>query len=347
MKRSKLQIAIIGCGAVTENVHLPALDKIGQRPALLVDTNLSRAEALATRFKVARFSEDYMAEWGKFDAAIVALPHHLHASVSMELLRHGVHVLVEKPMAMTLAECRDMIAAAKEVPSTLAVGLSRRFLPAANWVKAALSANVLGEIESFDFREGMVYNWPVASDFMFRKASGGGVLWDSGVHTLDLLLWWLGDVTDFTYRADSQGGVEADCEINMTLASGAKGFVVLSRLRKLRNTAIIKGSKGQIEVSLFGNRVWADPSDLLKFRAGNLIGTHLRVRDKDKISTLQLQDWLGAAATGNEPSMSGEQGAKSIALIEALSDRRQPLQHPWVSVPEFRAVAGGVRRSGC
>ena len=329
MSRQRIRVAIIGCGAVAEIVHLPALAKIGLRPALLVDKNLHRAESLARQFQVPRCSDDYRAEWGEFDAAIVALPHHLHAPVGAELLSRGIHVLMEKPMAMTSAECLDMITAARQSASILAVGLVRRFLPAANWLKVALQANVLGKVETFDFQEGIVYNWPVASDFMFRNATGGGVLWDTGVHVLDLLLWWLGEVADFTYQEDSQGGVESDCEINLMLASGAKGFVALSRVRNLRNTAVIKGSRGEIEVSLFGNRLDANPASLLEFKVNHWSQKYLRTRNRDKIFTLQLQDWLDAIVIKRKPFVSGEDAARSVALIEALSTSGQSLEHPW------------------
>jgi len=56
--------------------------------------------------------------------------------------------------------------------------------------------------------------WKVASDFMFRKEAGGGVLADTGAHLLDLLLWWLGDYESVEYCDDAVGGVEADCELS-------------------------------------------------------------------------------------------------------------------------------------
>lgn len=246
MNTSFPRIAIIGCGAVTEKLHLPALAALGINPALLVDTNLRRAQNLADTFNASSVGDDYRPYVGKFDAAIIALPHYLHAPVCIDLLRHGVHVLVEKPMALTTTECDAMIAAAVEARRVLAVGLMRRFIPAAQWVKAAIDAGVLGPIELFDFQEGSEFRWPVASGFFFRKeTAGGGALADTGAHTLDLLLWWLGDVSSFDYYDDSYGGVEANCKLHLTLASGARGVVELSRTRKLRCTAILRGRRGR------------------------------------------------------------------------------------------------------
>ena len=70
-----------------------------------------------------------------------------------------------------------------------------------------------------------MYSWPVASDFMFRKDAGGGVLADTGAHVLDTVLWWLGDWDKVEYHDDAHGGVEADCLLKLTMKSGAVGTV--------------------------------------------------------------------------------------------------------------------------
>jgi predicted dehydrogenase len=350
MAQSQLRIAIIGCGAVTELVHLPELAKMGVRPALLVDKNIKRAELLANKFGVPWIGEDYRSGWTSvggghsrqldgYDAAIIALPHHLHAPVSIELLEKGIHLLVEKPMAMSSAETEVMIAAARKSSATLAVGLARRFVDSAIWVKAALDASLLGDIQSFDIQEGYVYSWPIASSFMFRREAGGGVLMDTGAHTLDLMLWWLGDVTRFVYLDDSYGGVEANCEMHLTMKSGASGFVSLSRTRSQRNTAIIRGTRGEIEVPVFGNRLQANPQSLLRFKAGNVAGDKLKPRDTKKIRVRMFEDWFRAIEEHREPAISGGEGARSIALIESLLANRQLLEYPWMKVGKVQEVA--------
>jgi predicted dehydrogenase len=170
-----------------------------------VDRVLERARDLATSSGIPHAVADYKDVIGLADAAIVALPHHLYAQVSEDLLKAGVRVLVEKPMALTTAECDRMIAAAEDGGAALAVGLARRFQSSGRYAKELIDSGLLGEIESFDFSEGAPYSWPVASDFMFRRDAGGGVLFDTGSHTLDLLLWWLGEPETVEYSDDDQG----------------------------------------------------------------------------------------------------------------------------------------------
>lgn len=333
MKKHSPRIAVIGCGAVTEARHLPVLAKLGIKPALLVDINLRRVQKLAETFHAAHITDDYRSHVGGFDAAIVAAPHHLHAPVCIDLLSRGIHVFVEKPMALTGSECDRMIAAAEGGKAVLAVGLMRRYLRNAQWVKAVLEAQLLGPIESFDFREGGIYDWSVASGFFFKKeTAGGGVLMDTGAHTLDLLLWWLGDAASFEYWDDSYGGVEADCLLNLTLAGGAKGVVELSRTRELRNTAVIRGRRGQIEMGLGGKKyIDADPKKLLDYKDGTVSSDRELRQMFLSLFDMQIEDWLCAIETGEKPLVTGVEAARSVALIEACYKERRLLELPWVS----------------
>lgn len=338
MSHSKTpRIGIIGCGAVTEWRHLPALAALHIAPALLVDTNVARARDFAKTFGARHVSDRYEPWAEEMDAAIVALPHHLHAPVSGDLLRRGIHVLVEKPMAVTSAEADAMVREAAGAGATLSVGLMRRFLNVNRWVKAVMDAGVLGTVESFRFEEGSVYGWPVASGFFFQKAtSGGGVLADTGAHTLDLLLWWLGGVEVLEYADDSYGGVEADCRIRLRLPGGAGGTVELSRTRKLGQKAMLQGSRGWIEVSLDERRlnsVTASNRSLLAATGGGLRGDRLPAQVFQDLFVAQIEDWIEAIRGEKPPAVPGSEGARSVALIETCYGRRQLLSHPWVRVP--------------
>lgn len=329
-----LEIAIIGCGAVSELYHIPvalASDKV--RITVLVDRNLKRAEALASRFGIGKVADDYMEIIGQVDAAILALPHHLHAPVAVDLLNHGIHVLVEKPMALSIAECNAMISAAKQSSATLAVGVVRRFLYSHQFAKKLISEDFLGRIESFDVREGSIYTWPVASDFFFRKEAGGGVLADTGAHTLDTLLWWLGDYESFEYFDDNMGNVEGDCEIHLRMKNRAEGVVELSRTRNLRNTAIIRGEKATLEVQMLGSRVSIRPNGLDSRVIGNAVddqnGKSERRQSVEDLMRTQLEDWIEAIQNKHRPFVAGEETRKSIALIEACRKNRKALDMPW------------------
>jgi predicted dehydrogenase len=337
-----IRLAILGCGAVTELAHLPAIERMrGPRVTLLVDINAERRDRLAASFNVENTASDLSGQWDRFDAAIIALPHAMHAPSSIELLARGKSVLVEKPMAITVAECDAMINASKQSGAVLAVGLMRRFFWSLQFAKTLIQEGVLGRIQSFDFREGLVYCWPVASDFFFRKATaGGGVLIDTGAHTLDSLLYLLGDFEDVEYFDDAEGGVDANCLLNLRLKSGVPGVVELSRTRQLRNTGIVRGERGALEIDLGANNLKfsvAGHPFILSGPVGNLDKVEQGQRHI-QLMTSQIEDFVDAIKRSRSPVVDGVSARASIGLIETCYRLRKPLVSVWA--PEQFSVRG-------
>jgi predicted dehydrogenase len=347
---AKVRLAVVGCGAVAQIHHLPAIAASDRVEAtVLVDADAKRARALAERFGVPEVATDFKELPGKVDAAVVALPNSLHAPVSVELLKRGVHVLVEKPMAMSVQECDEMIAAASAGRAVLAVGLDFRFFDASLFVRNLLRDGLIGEIRRFDLRQGVIPRWPFATDFLLKKEmAGGGVLADFGVHVLDLLLWWLGDLTVTEYRDDAMGGVESDCEMTLVTASGLTGAAEISRTRNLRNTCIFEGERATLEVGVWDpdpeiRLTIADREVALAGRARpsseSTAGSALNFTD---VFIRQIDDFAKAVRGRGEPFVSGSEGRRSLALIEACYARKKPLELPWSVVP---ADAGAGREA--
>jgi len=325
-----VRVAVIGGGAVAERYHLPALaERANVIIAGLAELNEDRRSRLAAHFGIPHAVSDYRALIGSIDAAIVAVPHHLHAAVALNLLEHGIHVLVEKPMALRVKDCDAMIAAAASTGAVLAIGLMRRFVPALQFTKRALASGLLGEVHHFEIREGRIYDWNAVSAF---DRECGGVLADIGAHVLDLMLWWFGDCVSWTYLDDARGGVEADCLIEVTMQSGATGTVELSRSRTLPNTCAIRASRGTLTVGIKGR------SDLrmelhgcpLGLRAGP--DAELEAQDRFR---LQLEDFLQAVRDARPPAVTGVEGRRSVELIECCYEQRRPMNRTWDRIDEW------------
>lgn len=225
------RIAIVGCGAAAEQRYVPALKQCGWLPTVLIDTSAERRFAVAALFGCAPVEcEDAMAAADAFDVAIVATPHVLHERLCVDLLRAGKHVFVEKPMAHTKAACAAINCAATETGVKVAVGLFCRQAVAGRWLKEALQANAFGRICRFEISEGHEYVWPLTTDLMWRKEqAGGGVLIDTGAHTMDQVVWWFGEPDEIEYFDDADGGVEANAIARMRWMSGLSGEIELSR----------------------------------------------------------------------------------------------------------------------
>lgn len=324
------RVGIVACGAVTEIGHLPTLEKLGRTAAALFDPNVARAGELAARFGVPLVGADYRKHLDAIDAAIVAAPHHLHAPMAVALLRAGKHVLVEKPMSLDVAGGQAMVAAAEESGALLCVGLMRRFERVVRWTHHLIASGALGAIHHIDAEEGYVYGWPVASDTLFKKSTaGGGVLMDTGPHTLDRLVWWLGDLEVTAYRDDARGGVEADCELEFRTRTGAPGVVRLSRLRNLRNSVIIEASRGRLEVSLSGPKATCTDAAVLDLEFEGISGRKLGKQGWDGMFEPQLRNFLEAIELGEPLEVDGEEGLRSMRVIERAYAMRRPLATPW------------------
>jgi predicted dehydrogenase len=326
------------------------------RITALVERDRSRAEQLAERLAVQSAQDppvvlsDYNAllppAASLADAAVIGLPNHLHAPVSIELLESGLHALVEKPIANSSAECDAMIVAADKGGAILAVGHMRRFSYAGRFCKWAIESGLLGTVQSFDIQNGFEYAWPVTTDYLLhREKAGGGALIDLGIHTLDQVLWWLGDVRSFEYWDDNYGGVEADCRLELVMQCGAKGVVEISRTRNLRETAILRGTLAELEVGLVQNTVslrW-DPAaarqdaHTVKSDTTGVVGHAIWSSEPElpetKVANLiaaEHRDFIAAIRTGRAPAVSGAEARRSLALVEACYAQRQLWRLPWI-----------------
>ena len=157
----------------------------------------------------------------------------------------------------------------------------------------------MGDIKEFEVREGMVFDADADSDALLKPAmSGGGVLMDTGAHTLDLLTWWLGDIELVGYSDDSEGGVEAECVLDCRLASGATGRVVLSRTRDLRNSMRVQGTRGFIEVHLYKNEIIAASPNALTFKGDGIGVSEIKPQYAAELFDAELGDFAKNARQG-------------------------------------------------
>lgn len=349
MKNKKINLAIIGCGAITEKLHLPvAVQQSEFYVSTLIDVNEARARQLARQFEIKNVYTDYRRIIdSEVDAVINALPNYLHAPVSRTLLQAGVHVLVEKPLALTTAECKALIKTAESCEVVLAVGLMRRFSYAGRFVKSVVAGGMLGKVLSFDIRDGFVYTWPVSSAaFLSEEKTGGGVLMDLGVHALDQILWWFGEIASIEYFDDSYGGVEAECELRLKMKSGARGILELSRTRDLRNTAIIRGENATLEVSLVENDLQICLSENQLEFGGRVNPSPHQNCQKQRIQELiaaEHQDFIAAIQNGRQPTVNARDGLRAVAVIERCYAKRRPLHLPWVENPTTVDTYMGAR----
>jgi predicted dehydrogenase len=354
-ERDPVTIAVVGCGAAAELYHAPALRTLAGeglvRVDALVDPSAERTAALAASFPTAtRVATLHAALERRVDLVLVASPARFHADQAIMALEAGAAVLCEKPMATSVAEGEAMCAAASAARRPLAVGLCRRFLPAARALRELVAAGALGRVTSATVTEGGLFRWPARSaSFFDRAAGGGGVLIDVGVHVLDLLAWWLGASELVRYADDAMGGVEATCELELRWPGGASAFVRLSRDVELPNRVELRCERGGI--------VWdADAVDRLAIRpGGDGLALDASVHISDAADPYRFEDAfadqlrnVAAAARGDAPLVvPASEALASLRLVETCYRERELLDMPWLSPEEVvraRAAARWSRR---
>ena len=329
MEIQRNRLSLIGCGAVAEQFHIPALKKLGVIPNVFVDPNIERASVFAKKYKGYAVS-NYSEVIEKFDKAIISVPHFLHKSIGVDLLEKGKHVFIEKPLANTVEECDAIIQSVNN--SVLSVGLFRRFLNGTKWLKGLIESGDLGDIEEFHVREGGPYTWPVKTDSFWKKEkSGGGVLIDTGAHTLDQLCWWLDEMDVVSYSDNAYGGGESDCIISLKTKSGGEGTVELSRTRNIGCYAIFKGSKGSIKIGLLNNSIAADTPSLQNTMYNGIDLKTCKPQPYVELFQLQLKAWLNAINKESGDIVSGLSAKKSVELIEQCYLNRTQWNLPWVT----------------
>lgn len=190
-----LRVGIIGSGGIAQSRHIPGyqrLEKVEVRA--LADVSPEAAQHAAERFSVPHVFADYrdLLAMSEIDVVSICTPNAFHMQQTVDALRAGKHVLVEKPIAVNAVEARAMIRAAKRAGKLLMVGYHNRFTSAAQTLKRAVEAGALGEVyfaEGIATRRRGIPGWGV---FTQKKLSGGGALVDIGVHILDLTLYLMG-----------------------------------------------------------------------------------------------------------------------------------------------------------
>jgi predicted dehydrogenase len=183
----KVRYAVIGLGYIAQNAVLPAFQaaRNSELTALISDDPVKLRE-LARRYGVHHtFTYDEFDEAlasGTFDALYIALPNHLHHRVAVAAANAGKHVLVEKPMAMSEAECEDMIEAARDNDVRLMVAYRLHFEKANLQAIETVKSGTIGEPRTFSSLFAMQVK---AGDIRLRDETGGGTLWDIGIYCIN------------------------------------------------------------------------------------------------------------------------------------------------------------------
>jgi len=353
--RGKVQrTVVIGCGAIAEKVHRASLSLLERRGYLevvgVVDPSPDRLALGSRWFPKAQAFPDIASCFSRLkgvELTLITSPPPLHREHALVAFENGSHVLSEKPMASSVKSGREMVIGAAKHGKILAVGMPRRFYPCLLEAKRRVVAGELGGSLQFDYREGGIYRWPVATSSPFRReTSGGGVLLDKGAHAVDALVFLFGRGTVLAAADDGTAcGIEANAVVDLVLER-ARGTLKISWDMDLNNGLYMRGDRGEIWMPigpldcLYTRRNSTDPWKLVSLNGdwpldlqptggprGVPAGYH-------ECFTFQLVQMLRAILCSERPAVTGEEALIPLGLIEAAYSKAESLVKPWLSEDE-------------
>jgi predicted dehydrogenase len=307
-------VAVIGAGQIV-NVHLEAIRQSDRsRLTAIADLMEPRAQDLAAKYGAKAYT-DYreMVLNEKPDIVIINLPHFLHLSSAIWCADQGCHILLEKPMALNVQECKEINEAAKRNGVLLAVGHMQQFFAEHVAAKEILSSGELGELVMInDRRYGGYFKESRPGWFLDKAKSGGGVIINLGSHSIDRIQWLTGSriakVKAILSHHGERGDVEGSGSLFMVTTSGVPVHVsVCGYTGASANDTELLFTKGSLRIR---QRV-----ELLMSKGGSY--EPISVAKKVDPFAEQWKVILDALEYGSELPISGEYGQSVLAVVEA------------------------------
>jgi predicted dehydrogenase len=334
---SKFGFGIVGCGMIA-NFHSQAIAHIkGAKIVSCFDSFPASAE----RFAAANGCKQYvkledMLKDPAVDVVTICTPSGAHGLPAVKACNAGKHVVVEKPLEITLAKCDAIINAAAKNRVKICTIMPSRFSPANVALKHAIDAGRFGKLTLGDsyvkwFRTQQYYDsggwrgtWAL---------DGGGAYMNQAIHNVDLIQWFMGDVAEVTGFTDTLAHERIEVEdvgvAAIRFKNGALGVIEASTSAfpgMLKKTEI-HGTQGTVIVEQDDVLLWkfekeSKKDEAIRQRFAQKVGGGGGASDPKAISYTghmeQLKDFLKAIDTGRQPLVTGEEGRKSVEIILAI-----------------------------
>jgi len=324
----KLKIAVIGTGHLGKEhariySEIPEVSLVG-----VVDIDKNTGEAVAQRCNTKYYSS-FKEILNKVDAASVVVPTKSHYEITKELLKNGIHVLVEKPMTGTVSEAEDLIKLSKETSAILQPGYIERFNPA------------IEAIQKLDITVKFIECHRL-SPFTFRSADIGVVL-DLMIHDIDIILdlskykvkkidaVGVGVISDKEDIANARIQFENGCVANIT--ASRVSFEPMRRIRLFSENSYISLDYQKQEALIYKkspqltlksidteSKGLSTITDLKNFSFGDMLKIERIKMNNQEPLRKELESFIDCVKNGKQPVVSGEDGIKAIKAATIINE---------------------------
>jgi predicted dehydrogenase len=315
-----LRIGLVGAGGIA-GAHARAYRQLGSEGLVRVlgvcDVDAAAASRRAAELSAPHVSTDYRDLLAlDLDAVDICLPHDLHAPVALAAIARGRHVLVEKPLATSLADGERMVDAARAAGVVLQVGHNERFDPQYQEMKGLLDRGVIGEVFAARADHNQDLRLPEGHWLRSEHRSGGGAVIGSGIHRVDLLRWFLGEVREvYSVHRVLPDRLEGEAAALTMLRFEGGAVATLSTNWAVRRSPWYElmwlyGTRGSVH-NVGGLHV---DSELLPECDGGFVQRPLPPKDS---FTEEIRHFAACVAAGRAPLTRGEEGLRALAVCLA------------------------------
>ena len=314
-RRMTLSLCIAGCGRYARTVLQDIYHMTDDLRLFFASRDARKAEAYCKEFGGVDYFESYEQAVSdpRVDAMYFFTPHHVHLENARLAARHSKHVLIEKPIARTVAEAREMVRATQNAGVALMVAENYRFLPAVNRVKEMVGRGDIGDIRLIQIHSesyAEITGWRTRAELM-----GGGMLIDGGIHFVDILVNLAG-LPERVYAVKPRqvlGHVEGEDGAVLTchMPGGSIGLIGQSwgtPITGRRQQVIVTGTKGELRFSPSGSEITVDSPGGVRTE---------RVADSHPAVQAMVREFKDSVAEDREPLMSGWEAMKDLAVVLA------------------------------
>lgn len=353
MEKKHFGFGIVGAGMIA-HFHAKAIAEIANARLIGVySVNKPKADAFADQHHCTAYETlEHLLAVPEIDIVCICTPSGIHLEPALKSIEAGKHCVIEKPLEITVERCDRIIAAARDAGVKVGVIFPSRFYEASRQLKASLDGNRFGNLVL-----GSAYvKWHRSEAYYASgrwrgtwEYDGGGALMNQGIHSVDLLQWYMGPVASVQAVAANRQhrNIEVEDTIVATLhfRNGALGTLECS-------TAVYPGTLKRIEIMGSEGTAILEEDHFIAWQFQQESGLDVQIRNSMKKVTAaaggasnpadisfvghqrQLEDLIHSIETGAEPLIDGEEGRKSVEIVRAIYESARSGNRVKLSTPK-------------
>ncbi len=332
----KLKVGVIGCGLIAIKTHIPIWIR-NQNTELIAaaDVDRKKLERVKSTFKLEHLFTDYrkMLEMD-LDIVDICTPPYLHARMVLDSLEHEKNVLVEKPLALAKSECEEIINGERKSGKTVCVVQNHRYIPSIKKAKKLVEEGRIGNLISVSNR--IQYNLPGSwsvSKWQYYDEFGGGVIYNIGSHSIDLLMWLGGDIKElYALGGDYLGTMKATNYVSVLMKFVDKGtafFECTYLAGGFYNVLEVVGTGGILKTDVRNNYLIEIHGHYTPLEeARDFMNKNLRLLKSVIQKTyfkgyayyheLFIQDFVRSILNGTSQPVTLDEARKTVTVLEAI-----------------------------